>query len=519
MENMNFARECLERNVKRVSQHTAIIHGPTNQRLSYVELNRRANRIANALTDMGVRKGDRVGIYLPNIPEFVIAFFAITKVGAITVPFNIMFKHMEIEHILNNSGCKCLFGALEPVSDNVLPFRDQLPHLDHIITVGKTEEGKISSGVHAFNSLLDAFGADFETVDMRPDDPISLMYTSGTTGKPKGALASHRNWLEQTKLSAFQIVPMTDEDIVLTGGPFFHIYIIIAVLDTIYVGGTVLSLGRFFPDRALEFITRYKATHFMGTPTMWTYMIKEYQSHPEKYDVSSLWQGQSAGAPLQPALAEQIEKIFNIGLVECYGATECASTVTNTRFGHLTPGSPGWPPPGWEIKIMNDRRQELPPGEIGELWCRGPGLVKEYWQDPDMTAARFVDGWWRSGDLAYVQGCSQTSSKVFIAGRKDDMIVCGGYNLYPNEIENYLMQHPGVLYAYVVGIPDAEKGQIPKAFIVMKPNQKTTETEIIQFGKNIMAAYKAPRIVEFISFDELPKTASGKINRKRLAHY
>lgn len=514
---MNLAIECLEKNVARIPQRTAVIHGPSNQRLSYAELNARANCMANALRARGVEKGDRVSIYLPNCPEFIIAFFANAKIGAITVPFNIMLKQLEIAHIVNNSGCKCIIGAADPIRENVLPIRDRLPDLETIIALGDGQSVSAPPEVDDFYALIDGHHPSFETVNLAPDDPISLMYTSGTTGKPKGVLATHRNWLEQTKLSAFQIVPMTDEDVVLTGGPFFHIYIIIAVLDTLLVGGTVLSVGRFFPDKALEYITRYRVTHFMGTPTMWTYLIKAFQSHPERYDLSSLWQGQSAGARLPAALAEQIETVFDIGLVECYGATECSSTVANTRFGHLTPGSTGWPPPGWEVKIMGDRDAELPAGEIGELWCRGPGLIKAYWRDAEMNATKFVDGWWRSGDLAYVEGDSHTACKIFIVGRKDDMIVCGGYNLYPAEIEDYLRQHPAVMQAYVVGITDAEKGHIPKAFIVLRPGHTVTEAAIVRFGKSIMAAYKAPRAVKFIQLEDLPKTASGKLNRRQLA--
>jgi long-chain acyl-CoA synthetase len=215
-------------------------------------------------------------------------------------------------------------------------------------------------------------------------------------------------------------------------------------------------------------------------------------------------------------LAKQIEETFGIGLVECYGSTETASTVTHTRFNHFIHGTPGWPAPGWEIKIVDDAGEEVPKGEIGELWCKGPGVVKEYWNDPAMTAMKIHDGWWKSGDLAYVKGHSTSDGMLYIVDRKDDMLVCGGYNIYPSEVETYLANHPKILQSIVIGIPDKVKGEIPKAFIVLSPGQTATEEEIILWAKENMAAYKAPRQVVFTAMDDLPKTATGKILKREL---
>ncbi|MCU0689891.1 MAG: AMP-binding protein [Polyangiaceae bacterium] len=513
---MNLAHECLEKPARRVPNRFAVIDGIRGEKITYRELKDRVDRLANALSARGLAKGDRVALYLPNTPEFIVAFFATIKLGAIALPMNIMYRRMELAYILENSGARFVVGAAAEVAENLAPITSELHALETLITVKLNDDDPKVDGALDYDELLRAHPGPRAAIDLEPDDPIALMYTSGTTGKPKGALASHRNWLAQTELSAYQIVPMTDEDVVLTGGPFFHIYLVIAVLDTLMVGGTVVAARRFFPDRALNLITEHRATHFMGTPTMWTYLIDEYMKNQERYDVGSLWQGQSAGAPLPAELARRIEETFGIGLVECYGATECASTVTNTRFGHLTPGSPGWPPPGWEIMITDADSKPLPNGQIGELWCRGPGVIKEYWKDPELTKDRIIDGWWRSGDLGYIKSGGKTDGQLFVVDRKDDMILCGGYNIYPTEVEGYLMRHPALLLAVVVGIPHPVKGQIPKAFCVLKPGHTCTEAELIAFGKQNMAAYKVPRAVAFVTMNDLPKTASGKILKREL---
>jgi long-chain acyl-CoA synthetase len=513
---MNLGYECIERNAGRVPNRLAIIDGKTGGSMTYAQLDAKVNQMANALSSLGVQKGDRVALYLRNIPEFVVIFLANCKIGAISVPFNIMLRQLEIEYIINDSEAKILFGMPEETAANVLPILDRLSSLEKVVVVGEGISGEAAGRFVTYDELFSDASDQYTALDLDPDDPVSLLYTSGTTGRPKGALATHFNWYSQTWLSAYQIVPMTDEDLVLTGGPFFHVYLVIAVLPTLYVGATVVTLDRYFPKDALELITRYKVTHFMGTPTMWTYLIDEYKSKPDQYDISHLWQGQSAGAPLPGELGKRIQNTFGIGLVECYGATECSSTVTNTRFGHLSPGSPGWPPPGWEIKIMGDNGEELANGEVGELWCKGPGVIKEYWRDPEMNKAKFQDGWWKSGDLAYMEGGGHTDGLLYVVDRKDDMIVCGGYNIYPSEVESYLAENPKILQSVVIGVPDEAKGHIPKAFVVLEPGQQADEEEIISWSKSVMAAYKAPRKVVFTTIDDLPKTASGKILKREL---
>ncbi|HMK37290.1 MAG TPA: AMP-binding protein [Desulfomonilaceae bacterium] len=513
---MNVGHECLEKNADRIPNRLAVIDGVRGDTYTYAQLNAKVNAMANALGSLGIKKGDRVAIYLPNIPEFIIAFFAGSKIGAICVPFNTMLKKLEIEYILNHSEARVVIGMASETEQNILPIMKNIPSLETIISVQGMAGAGAYPEVQAFEDLISEHSPEFSAVELSEDDGLSLLYTSGTTGKPKGALATHKIWLSQAITNASHVVPMTDEDLVLTGAPFFHVYVVFTVLPTLYAGATVVTLQRFFPKAALELITKHRVTHFMGTPTMWTYLIDEYLKNRDTYDVSSFWFGQVAGSPLPAELAKQIEAVFGIGLVECYGATETSSTVTHTRFAHYTPGCPGWPAPGWQIKIVDVDGNEVPEGTIGELWCKGQGVIKEYWKDPDMTAVKIQDGWWKSGDLGHVQGGNHSDGKLYIVDRKDDMLICGGYNIYPSEVESYLVRHPKILQAVVIGIPDKVKGEIPKAFLVPAPGENPTEEEMIRWAKENMAAYKAPRQVVFASIDELPKTATGKILKREL---
>ncbi|MBT5940946.1 MAG: AMP-binding protein [Rhodospirillaceae bacterium] len=513
---MNLAQDCLEKSAARIPNRPAVIDYETAETLSYAELNKKVNRLANGLLSMGVEKGDRVAVYLPNIPQYVMSVLAIMKIGAIYVPFNIMNKKLEIEYGANHCGARILIGATEQTLENVMSIWDDLTQLEKIILVENVPADQLSDKVFDFDDVLASNGDAYTAMEMGESDPVSILYTSGTTGRPKGAVATHKNWWELTMISAYQVVPMTDEDKVVCGYPFFHVALVIAVLPTLFVGAAVVTIRRFMPDVALDAISKFGATHFMGAPTMYSYLLDEYDNNKAKYDISTLWQAQSAGAAMPAETCTRIEETFGVGIVECYGATECSSTVTHSRFGHPTPGSAGWPTPDWEIKVIDDGGNILPNGEIGELCCKGPGVVKEYWGDPEMTAARLKDGWWHSGDLAYIDNGSATEGQLYLVDRKDDMVVCGGYNIYPLEVENFITQHPKVLQAIVVGISDDVKGQIPKAFIVFEKGEVETAEELEKFCREVMAAYKVPRSFEFVNLEDLPATASGKVLKREL---
>lgn len=490
-------------NVKNYPNRTAVISGDDGRTFTWTELNGQINRLGNALLRLGVQKGDRVGIYLPNSPEFLISYFAITRIGAVATPFNIMYRTSEITYILNNSRAKLLIGAVQETGDWVLPVRDELPHLQAIVTVGGSLEG-----TYDFDQLLDENSDQLDTVDCTEDDLASMLYTSGTTGKPKGAMLTHANLLANAALHGDRCLHINDQDLLLSAAPYCHIFFVLTVLGPFHVGAGVITMKRFYPDKALELISKYRVTHFCGVPTMYLYMLQHYS--PEKYDVKSWRYAQSAGASMPADYIKEIEEKFGVGFCEYYGATEISSTAAYTRLGHGKPGSVGPAANGYSLKVVDDSGQELPPGEVGELLVKGPGVFKGYWEMPEATKEAFLDGYYRTGDLVMYD----EDGYFYIVDRKKDMILCGGYNVYPREVEEVLYQHPKVMEVAVLGAKDPYRGEVPKAFIKVKPGEELTEQEVIEFCKQRLAAYKVPRIVEFL--DDLPKSPTGKILKRLL---
>jgi len=481
---------------------TAIISTDTDVKYTYGEFDSLINRFGNALLDMGVTKGDRVAIYLPNSPEFIIAHFAIARIGAIAVPFNIMYKGQEIKYILNNAGVKVLIAAAREAGANAAGVLPQIPTLERVISVGEP----VLAGSVSFADLLANGKDELEIVDCAPDDPVSILYTSGTTGQPKGAMLTHSNFLSNAELNGTRVLHVNDQDLFYTGTPFCHIFYVLTVLGPIYVGAGIVVSERFMPDKTLENIAKYRVTHYAGVPTMWIYMLKEYD--PQKYDVSAWRFAQSAGASMPGEHIRTIEETFGVGFCECYGSTETSSTVTFGRLGHGKVASIGPAAPGYRIKVIGENGIVLGPEEVGELVVKGPGVLKGYWEMPDATREVLQDGWLRTGDL-----CKYDADGYFyIVDRKKDMIICGGYNIYPREVEEVLYAHPQIFEAVVVGIPDKDKGEVPKAYIQLKEGVEAEPQEVIAFCKERMAAYKVPREVEFVR--QLPKSPTGKILKR-----
>ncbi|CAA7601136.1 AMP-dependent synthetase/ligase [Acididesulfobacillus acetoxydans] len=512
---MNLA-EILERNTLRIPQNSAVISEDVHW--SWKEFNTLVNRMGNALQGLGVRKGDRVGIYLPNSPEYLVVYFAIAKIGAIAVAFNIMYKGAEITYIINNSEATalvCLDG--EPLR-NVVGVVGELPTLKHLIVVpARAASGSNSTAVFSaafpvlsYDKLLGAGEPVLAAVDCAADDVVTILYTSGTTGQPKGAMLTHRNFSDNAKLNAFYTLHINDQDRFLTGTPFCHIFFVLTVLGPIYKGAAVITMPRFFPDKALELISRFRVTHFAGVPTMYIYMLQTYAAHPELYDLQSWRFAQAAGAAMPAEYIERIEQTFQVGFCECYGSTETSSTCTYGRLGHGKAGSIGPAAEDWEVQVVDGGNREVACGDVGEIVVKGPGVFRGYWKMPAATREAFTDGWFHTGDL----GRRDEDGYFYIVDRKKDMLICGGYNVYPREVEEVLYSHPAVLEAAVVGLPDPVKGEIPKAFISLRPGQQTTAEEIITYCRSKMAAYKVPRLVELLP--ELPKNMSGKILKRSL---
>jgi len=492
----------ITRNAKYYPKRRAIICGDDGREFTWSEYNQLINRFGNGLIKMGIQKGDRVGIYLPNGPEWLIAFFGTMKIGAVALPFNILYKTGEISYILSNARARLVVGASQEVKQNILNILREVPTVEKIITLGEPVEGTID-----FQSFISENSDVLDTVDCAEDDTATMLYTSGTTGRPKGVMLTHKNFVTKAALNGIA-TQISEQDIFMTATPYCHIFITVTLLGPLYVGASVLSMSRFNPEKALDLLSRYKVTHFAGVPTMYIFMLNSYS--PEKHDLSAWRFKQTAGYSMPPELFNKIEDAFGPGLCEYYGSTETSATVTYNRLGHSKIGSVGPVAPGYSIKIVDENGNELPAGEVGELLVKGNGIFKGYWEMPEATEEAFKDGYFCTGDLGYYD----EDGYFYIVDRKKDLILCGGYNVYPREVEDIIYQNPKILECAILGKKDPDRGEVPVAFVVLRQGEQMTEDELIDFCKQRMASYKVPRFVNFI--DEIPKSSTGKILKRML---
>lgn len=497
--------QIIEKHELRIPNSLAVISETT--KYTWKEFNHQVNIMGNALKKLGVSKGDRVAICLPNSPEYLVTYFGIVKLGAVAVPFNVMFKSTEIKYILNNSEAKLLIGLAGETMDKVMDLRDQIPLLEKVVLLGESSRQDALN----YKQILEGESTDLTPVDCAPDDIVTILYTSGTTGQPKGAMLTHSNFYDNAELNGCYVLMVTDQDRFMTGTPFCHIFFVLSVLGPMYKGAAIITMPRFFPDKALELISDFKATHFAGVPTMYIYMLQTYLADPQKYDLKAWRFAQAAGAAMPAEYIPKIEQTFGVGFCECYGSTETSATCTYGRLEHGKAGSIGLPADTWEVIIADKDNNPAVNGEVGEIVVKGPGLFKGYWKMPEATSEALINGWFHTGDLGKVD----EDGYLYIVDRKKDMLICGGYNVYPREVEEVLYTHPAVLEVAVIGIKDDIKGEIPKSFITLRPGFITDEIEIIAFCKERMAAYKVPRLVEFPP--ELPKNTTGKILKRVLA--
>jgi long-chain acyl-CoA synthetase len=465
--------------------------------LSYASLDDASARAAALLAAHGVGPGDRVGLMLPNVPHFAIAYYAVLRAGATVLPMNVLLKRREIAFLLADSD-----AAL------VLAWH------------GFAEEAELGAADAGAELLLVAPG-DFEQrladvaplVEIAPrdhSDTAVVLYTSGTTGTPKGAELTHANLARNAEV-ATELFDLTPGSVVLGSLPLFHSFGQTCALNaSVLAGACVTLLPRFDAGRALELVERDRVTIFMGVPTMYGALL----DHPERerHDVSSLRLCVSGGASLPVELLHGFERSFGCTILEGYGLSETSPIASfNHPDRERKPGSIGTPIAGVEMKLVDDAGGEVDRGKVGEIVIRGHNVMKGYWRKPDATAeAISADGWFRSGDLAVMDD----DGYFFIVDRKKDMIIRGGYNVYPREIEEVLYSHPAVREAAVVGVPHPELGEEVAAAVALKPDGLVTEDELRDFVKEQVAAYKYPRLVWFV--DELPKTATGKILKREL---
>jgi fatty-acyl-CoA synthase len=482
----------------------------TGESWTYGELNEKANRYANALLDKGVRKGDRVGILMFNSLEYFAVYFAIAKIGGIAVRINFRLETEELKYILNDSGSKVLcFDA--SLSDRLEPITDRTP-AEFFICYDK-DSGETPHWAEGWGVLEKGDKELARRPKIEETDPVMLMYTSGTTGRPKGALWTHRNTIWFATMQSLKW-NFDGNTVGMTTGPLYHVGAMEDVaLAVLLSGGTVVisKSGNFDIRRTLKVIGEKQVSDIFLFPFMIYEMLK--LNDIESYKLDSLNTIYSGGDPIISWAIDRLYELFpHIGLVQVYGLTEGTPiAVSLDPADAKTKGyTAGKPMPFTEVKVVNDNGERLPAGEIGEICTKGPAVVSEYWNKPEATAKTFVDGWCHTGDL----GILDPEGFLTISGRKKDMIRSGGENIYPVEVEDVLIRHDAVQDVAVIGIPDPKYIETVCAVIVTKPGRSVTEKELLEFIEGKLARYKKPR--SFVFLDELPRTASGKVQKFRL---
>lgn len=496
-----------------------------DERVSYEAWFRAVAAFGRHLQSLGVQKGDRVALAMRNLPEWPIVFFATVTIGAICVPLNAWWTGQELTYGLSHSGAKVLVCDGERL-DRILPQRAELPDLAHVIVSRRDD---LPAGVTTLESLIgpsSAWGSlpdqDLPKVTIAADDDATILYTSGTTGNPKGALGTHRNFVTNIFSSAFgaarQVLrrgdplPEPARKVVLTVIPLFHATACSAtMMGAIAAGHTMIFMYKWEPEKAFQIIEREKVNSTGGVPTIAWQLIE----HParEKYDLSSLEAIAYGGAPSAPDLVRKIREVFGALPGNGWGMTETTATVTGlTAEDYLNrPTSCGPPVAVAQLKVLDEDGKELPPGQIGELYACGPMIVKGYWNNPEATAATFIDGWVRTGDLAWID----EEGFCYIADRAKDIVIRGGENIYSSEVENVLYDHPAVMDAAVVGIPHRTLGEEPAAVVHLTPGQSATEAGLQDWVRSRLAAFKVPVRILFYP-ETLPRNANGKILKKDL---
>ncbi len=485
----------LERTVAERAGHPAI--RMDDLVLTYSELREAAGRVTSLLSTLGVAAGDRVGIMLPNVPAFPMAFYGALGAGAVVVPMNPLLKSREVAYYLGDSGAKVLFAWYSAGAEAA---KGAAATGTRLVPVDEPDMNSLLAGLFALHSM----------VERQDGDDAVVLYTSGTTGQPKGAQLTHANLARNAELTASTLLGATPDDVVMGCLPLFHVFGLTCGLNaTVVGGGTLTLLPRFDPGKALNIIERDQVTIFEGVPTMYAAML----NHPAAADadVSSLRTCVSGGAAMPVEILHGFEKTFDCMILEGYGLSETSPVASfNHPDAERKPGSIGTPVVGVEMRVIGADGAELPPGEVGEIAIRGHNVMKGYWGRPEATAEAIPDGWFRTGDLARVD----SDGYYFIVDRKKELIIRGGYNVYPREIEEVLYEHPGVAEVAVVGIPHDELGEEVGAAVAVKRDASVTPEELRAYVKDRVAAYKYPRHVWLV--DELPKGPTGKILRREV---
>jgi long-chain acyl-CoA synthetase len=505
--------QILDEKAGRFPGKTCLVHENTS--FTYQALNRLVNKAGNAFLSLGIRKGDRVIISLLNNPEFVISLFALAKIGAIMVPVNYLLTPGEEAYIWEDSEASLVITDPDKLSGYQGITGNRVP----ILTVGKIEEEESSKNVFSFWDQIGRQSGSLSPCPCTREDVLHILYTSGTTGRPKGAMLTHHSVLFCSSFYSDndEMEGLFPEDgKFITCLPLYHCYgQNMGLITPFSVGATVILLDRFVTEKVFQAITQHRATCFFGVPTMYAYLLNGFD--PQKYDLSSLIFCKSAGASLSPEIRRTFQEKTGLAINEGYGITEAsaqaiAHPVKTDKQKPYKFGSIGIPLRNnrqqTEAWVVDENDRELPANRVGELVIKGEHIMKGYWKQPEETAKTLRGGWLHTGDLAR----RDEDGYFYIVDRKKDMIIVGGENVYPREVEEVLYQNDKIFEAAVVGLKDAAKGEVVKAVVVLKDGLECSEKELIDFCASRLAKFKVPRSVEIRK--EMPKSSTGKILRR-----
>ena len=519
----------LETSAAKYPEREAIVFPATGRRMTYAEVDAVANMVANLLVSKGIQPGDKVALSCPNLPYFSLVYWGILKAGATVVPLNVLLKGREVAYHLDDSDAKayfCFQGTPElPIGEEGYAGFKQADSCEHFFVITAALDGESPfEGIQTFGQSLGGMDATFDSVETDEDDTAVILYTSGTTGQPKGAELRHRNMRDNALLgeSLFGIDPDRPETF-LCVLPLFHSFGQTVIQNAgAATGGTVVMLPRFEAGPALQLMQDEGITFFAGVPTMYWGLLGALKEAGESVDVKKLAANLRVAAAGGSALPVEVHKNFKdkfgVTILEGYGLSE-TSPVASFSPADAEPrvGSIGIPIPGVEMKLLDPgtwdevNADNSDPDAVGEIAIKGHNIMKGYYGRPDATDEAIRDGWFRSGDL----GRRDADGWYYIVDRSKDMIIRGGYNVYPREIEEVLMTHPDVSLAAVIGVPHESHGEEIKAFVILEDGATVTEDELVAWGKEQMAAYKYPRTIEFVP--SLPMTATGKILKRELS--
>jgi long-chain acyl-CoA synthetase len=464
------------------------------------ELFERSRRLAAGITELGIEPGERVVVTMGNSPEVGIAYQALWRAGLVVTPANFLLAAEDLRHVIADAEAAAVITTPD-FTGKVREATDGLDHVRHLLSTG---------GEDGFTGLVEVEHAEPAAIVPRADaDLAALLYTGGTTGRSKGVMLTHENLAytgEAAHKSAY--VPGINRGIMSL--PLSHAYGLLVTIAGLYnpERGLAVLLRWFEPRLFLEMIAEHRLQQAAVVPTMLQVLLSEPL---EQYDLGSLSYVSSGGAPLAADVAEQfVARVPSVTIRQGYGLTETAALISTSPVGRERPGSVGLPVPGTEVRILDERDQELPAGEVGEVCARSPGVMQAYWHSPDATAEALRDGWLHTGDLGYLDG----DGYLYIVDRKKDLIIRGGFNVYPRDVEDALLEHPAIEAAGVVGRPDHEKGEEVVAFLSLRPGAEATPEELVTWARDRIGGYKYPREIQIV--DAVPLTNVGKVDRKAL---